>query len=75
MLSRVDQCNEFLLMGLRVKEGVHLDRLKDLSNGKFSNNIKDLSDLGMLIEQPPYLSLTDQGRPLLNAVLAKLTDV
>jgi oxygen-independent coproporphyrinogen-3 oxidase len=71
-LSLQDQTSEFLLMGLRVTEGVSLSRLNALSNGSYDGNIAGLRDLGMVETTDDHLRVTTKGRPLLNAVLGEL---
>lgn len=71
-LSLSDQTSEFLLMGLRVTEGVSLSRLKTLSGGVYDRNIGDLCDLGMVEISDENLRVTQKGRPVLNAVLGAL---
>jgi oxygen-independent coproporphyrinogen-3 oxidase len=71
-LSLPDQTSEFLLMGLRVTEGVSLSRLQNLSGGSYDHNIKGLRDLGMVELNDDHLRMTQKGRPLLNAVLNEL---
>ncbi|SHH15504.1 oxygen-independent coproporphyrinogen-3 oxidase [Cognatiyoonia sediminum] len=64
-----DQKDEFLLMGLRMSEGV------DLSVFDFSdkyNEINNLSELGLVDKKDDTLRVTPQGRPLLNSILARL---
>ena len=63
------QKDEFLLMGLRMSEGV------DLSVFNFPdkhNEISYLSDLGLVDREGDTLKVTPQGRPLLNSILARL---
>jgi len=67
-LSLSEQKDEFLLMGLRMSEGV------DLSVFDFSdkyNEINDLSELGLVDKKDDTLRVTPQGRPLLNSILAR----
>ena len=71
-LTLNEQCSEFLLMGLRVTEGVELSRLTALSNDLYSNNISDLAELGMVETTDTHLRVTPKGRPLLNVVLSTL---
>jgi putative oxygen-independent coproporphyrinogen III oxidase len=71
-LSLSDQTSEFLLMGLRVTEGVSLTRLKTLSDGVYDRNIGDLLDLDMVEISDENLRVTPKGRPVLNAVLGAL---
>jgi oxygen-independent coproporphyrinogen-3 oxidase len=72
-LSRVDQANEFLMMGLRLREGIDLKRYaalagKPLDDGKLT----DLMDLGMIERSQNILSVSNQGVMVLNAVLEAL---
>lgn len=71
-LTADDQNSELLLMGLRVNEGVQLERIKGLENPAFLNSINELRDIGMIETTQTHLRVTPQGRPLLNAVLSKL---
>lgn len=67
-LSLGEQKDEFLLMGLRMSEGV------DLSVFDFSdkyNEINDLSEMGLVDKKDDTLRVTPQGRPLLNSILAR----
>ena len=73
-LSLEDQMAEYLLMGMRLREGVLLDRFAALQGDDFHNKIKDLCELGMVEKNGSTLLLTQQGRPLLNAVLRTLLD-
>jgi len=71
-LTLAEQTSEFLLMGLRVTEGVALSRLDALSGGAYDKNIHDLKELGMVEINDDHLRMTQKGRPLLNAVLNQL---
>jgi len=71
-LTLAEQTSEFLLMGLRVTEGVALSRLAALSGGAYDKNIHDLKELGMVEVKDDHLRMTQKGRPLLNAVLNQL---
>ncbi len=68
-LTDTDALTEFLLMGLRLREGVDLGRLDALGGGVFDNNINGLIDIEMLERADGRLRLTPAGRPVLNAVL------
>ncbi len=74
-LTTDEQRAEFLLMGLRLSEGVSLDRLGLSQDQHFINKINDLVEISMLSMDDDYLRLTPQGRPVLNAVLRQLLDV
>ena len=64
--------SEFLLMGLRLHEGVDLQRLARLSGGSFNMNIKGLVEDGFLVLEDGKMLLTDRGRPVLNAIWRSL---
>lgn len=72
-LSRRDQANEFLLMGLRLKEGISLDRYAQILGQPLpKDKIVHLEDIGMLRHQKDRISVTNQGVIVLNAVLEEL---
>jgi len=68
-LSSLDAVTEYLLMGLRLREGVDLDRLE---SHHFSIQIKELQDLGLVDVTQNRLQVTPAGRPVLNSVLRTL---
>ncbi|WP_299203653.1 radical SAM family heme chaperone HemW [uncultured Tateyamaria sp.] len=73
VLSGVDQAAEFLLMGLRLAEGVDLDRYTQLANQPLdSTRISELADMGLVTQRDRRLSVTNQGFSLLNGVLRAL---
>lgn len=71
-LSDKDQLVELLLMGMRLDEGVLLERLNMGNIDYLSNNIKWLQELGLVVTDSEKLRLTKKGKPLLNAVLRKI---
>ena len=74
-LSPEDRLAEFLMMGLRLTEGISTERLAVLaahSNHDLYNNIRRLEDIGMLFSGDGALRVTAEGRPILNAILRKL---
>lgn len=84
-LTRAEQADEMLLMGLRLREGIDLSRLAALGGAQPSPAAMDeLIELGLL-EYAPGLTdggsdsvlrrirATPQGRFVLNAVVAKLS--
>ncbi|WP_299781386.1 radical SAM family heme chaperone HemW [uncultured Roseobacter sp.] len=72
-LSASDQASEFLLMGLRLKEGVSRSRFAQL-NGKplVSEKLQDLEDLDMISTEDDNLIVSNQGFMVLNAVIESL---
>ncbi len=68
------QVAEFLLMGMRLREGVDLSRFGLQGDEKYISKINDLADIGMVRLDGAQLCLTAQGRPVLNAVLRALLE-
>ncbi|WP_333712177.1 radical SAM family heme chaperone HemW [Yoonia sp.] len=73
-LTGTEQFTEFLLMGLRLREGVSRQRFPDQWNDVLMNNINGLRDIGMLEMTDDHLCVTSRGRPVLNAVLRQLLE-
>ena len=74
-LSKSDQASEFLLMGLRMRDGIDMTRYAALSGKPLAQDaLKDLIELGMLRQEKNHLVVTDQGFMVLNAVIAKLLE-
>jgi putative oxygen-independent coproporphyrinogen III oxidase len=72
-LSRAEQATEFLLMGLRLKEGVSLSRFEALSGSALaSEKLGHLTEIGMISVFGDRLIVTDQGFMVLNAVIEGL---
>jgi oxygen-independent coproporphyrinogen-3 oxidase len=69
LLDEPAQATERLLMGMRLTEGVLLERL-DMA--ALSSKINDLADMGMVEMADDRLRATAAGRPVLNAVLRTL---
>ena len=74
VLTREEMCDEFLLMGLRLAEGISLDRYAELAGRPLDpERIAALCDHG-LVETTPQgrLRVTLPGFPVLDAVVADL---
>ncbi len=72
-ISAPDQASEMLMMGLRLREGIDMDRFAQLAGRPLSTKtIADLSEMGMLKRNDNRLCATDAGRVVLNAVLREL---
>ncbi len=67
-----DHLAERMLMGLRLRDGVALDRISGADFDILHNNIKYLEEIQMLERADGHLRVTETGRPLLNAVLERL---
>ncbi len=71
-LTADEQRTEYLLMGLRLTEGVDIGRL-GLANGlELERQINRLRDDGLIGRVGNMLAVTARGRPVLNAVLGTL---
>ncbi len=72
-ISRVQQADEMLLMGLRLAEGIDLARYGTLSGRAIEEGrISALMELGLLTRDGNQLTATQSGRRILNAVIAEL---
>lgn len=73
LLTREDEATEFLLMGLRLREGIDLDRYAMLAQQPLDPAaVVHLSELGMVRTQDRRLIVTDQGFKVLNSVIGEL---
>jgi len=72
-LSQQDQAYEYLMMGLRLAEGLYLDRYNTLSDRPLSQDkLSDLVEFGMVQQTDRRLIATRDGRAVLNAVIREL---
>ncbi len=72
-VSRDEQAAEFLLMGLRLSEGVSLARYEALAGRPLKGDRVDtLTDLGMISVEADRMCVQPKGRMVLNSVLAEL---
>ena len=73
VLSSQDQANEYLMMCMRLSEGLHIDRFEQLSGDSLSaSKIDELSEMGVITHQDGRLIATKDGRAVLNAVIREL---
>lgn len=73
LLSKDDQATEFLLMGLRLKEGICLDRYTSLAGTPISDEkLHRLKEITMIEMVGSRLMVTNQGLMVLNAVIEAL---
>jgi len=73
VLSGPEQADEMLLMGLRIAEGIDLERYQSLAGHPLDQGkIEALSALDLVEQDGSRLSATARGRRLLNAVIAEL---
>jgi oxygen-independent coproporphyrinogen-3 oxidase len=72
-VARSDQAKEILLMGLRLAEGVSLDRIERLDSELLAHErIAELVEQGFLKRTTGRLSATSTGRPVLNRLIAEI---
>jgi putative oxygen-independent coproporphyrinogen III oxidase len=68
-----DQASEYLLMGLRIAEGIDLDRYAALAGREIdSSKLAGMKSMGLIKRHGQRLMATPDGRKLLNAVIAEL---
>jgi len=72
-LTADDQASEFLMMGLRLIDGIDLHRYATLAGKPLPRDrIEALQSLGMIETNATLLQVTRRGRMVLNSVLAEL---
>ncbi|OED49482.1 coproporphyrinogen III oxidase [Rhodobacteraceae bacterium (ex Bugula neritina AB1)] len=68
-----DAAAEYLMMGMRLSEGLDMVRFSQLAGRDLhKNRLDDLVQMGMVTISDQRLRATDQGRAVLNAVLRNL---
>ena len=73
LLSGQDQAVEYLLMGLRISEGISLARFERLAgHPPDQDKIAHLVEIGMAVQEHGQLRATRDGRAVLNAVIREL---
>ncbi len=77
ILDKKDILLEYLIMGLRINEGIQLDRLEKLLKQPASQllnieNIKNLCAQGYIIHNQNNLAVTSKGRLLLNHIIEQM---
>ena len=69
----VDQASEYLLMGMRIAEGIDMDRYATLAGREIdSSKLAGMKSMGLIRRNGQQLMATADGRKLLNAVIAEL---
>ncbi|WP_299377772.1 radical SAM family heme chaperone HemW [uncultured Tateyamaria sp.] len=73
VLSPQDQAVEYLMMGMRITDGIHLDRFAELGGKPLNPNaLSELETIGMIDVSNTQLRATNQGFSLLNEVIRQL---
>lgn len=73
-ISRADEGAEYLLMGLRLGEGIDPSRYTELTGSALAQDrVGELMDLGLLmLQENGRLAATGEGRAVLNRLVAEL---
>ena len=74
-IAHCDQADEYLMMGMRVADGIDRRRYaalagRDLDEGQLAY----LEELGMIVTDGAAVRATKRGRPVLNEILRRLMD-
>lgn len=73
VLSQKDHALEYLMMSLRLNEGLDVQRYANISNSTIRmESVQHLVDLGMITADPTRIRATLGGRMVLNAVIREL---
>lgn len=68
-----DMVGEYIMMSLRLSEGLDLERLNDMAPGLIDQRtVSELQHLDLLWQNGTKIGATDQGRMVLNSVIAEL---
>jgi oxygen-independent coproporphyrinogen-3 oxidase len=72
-LSQEEQSDEYLLMGLRLREGIDIHRYEAISGRRLSRSqIESLAADGFVTESGGRIRVTPMGAPLLDTIVADL---
>ncbi len=72
-LSADEQADEMLMMGLRLSEGIDMNRYQALKGRPLREEaLRDLGELGLIWTEGARMGATETGRPLLNSLLREL---
>jgi putative oxygen-independent coproporphyrinogen III oxidase len=70
-----EQATEYLLTGLRISDGIDLDRYATLAGREISSaKLAGMMEMGLITRRGRRLMATAAGRKLLNAIIAELAD-
>ncbi|MEO3414690.1 radical SAM family heme chaperone HemW [Roseovarius sp. CAU 1744] len=69
-LSGIEQADEYVMMGLRIWDGIDPRRYDALAGRPLSDStIHSLQDIGMIVATDSRIRVTDRGRMVLNTVI------
>ncbi|WP_265501194.1 radical SAM family heme chaperone HemW [Paracoccus beibuensis] len=73
LVPRDEQATEYLLMAMRLSEGVDSGRLERLSGSRLDESkLRSLEEFGVIVRRGGRIAATADGRPVLNAILREL---
>ena len=73
IVPRDEQAVEYIMMGLRVSEGIDIDRARALDATTLPQaKLAEMSDLGLVHLDGRHIRATRQGRMVLNSLIAEL---
>lgn len=74
-LSQREQALEYMMMGLRISDGISLSRLARMAGAQLSEQvIVELEEAGHLLREGEQMRTSLSGRMLLNSVIYRLSD-
>lgn len=74
-LTPAEQALEYLMMSMRLTEGMNLDRLSSVGGKRpCANSIAELTDMGLISASSTHLKATAHGRMILNAIIRRLAE-
>ena len=74
-LNPRDQASEFLIMGLRMKQGISIERYQSLSGSVLDREkVNHLVDQGLIVNKDNTIAATNSGRAVLNYIIRELSD-
>ncbi len=72
-LSGIQQAEEYLMMGLRVKTGIDLERYQSLAGHELDQNARShLLEIGVIADTGSVIHVNNQGFMVLNAIISEL---
>lgn len=72
-IGRQDQAEEYLMMGLRLRGGLDIERYHNLSLRELNPvRRRSLVDIGIIKDTGSHITVTDRGMMVLNSVIAEL---
>ncbi len=73
-LSNIEQCNEYIMLGLRTKWGFNLDKLADfgLNSELLNNQLKNLKESLLIRQDGRQIIVSDSGIVFADSIASKL---